>query len=226
MLSTVPYAVRKRWRRLARVGTLKGWLDVHIFFGIVAPLLVTFHTSFKFNGLISVGYWLMMTVWASGFVGRYLYVRIPKSIRGAELTRDEVAAELDAVRARMTVESLPAGVRRDVERFHATATSAGQAPGVWDLFFGELRARGRVTLLRRDLQRAGVDPGLLHEVMSLSAERAALTRRLAHLQRTHRLFEAWHVFHRPLVYALFLIVTVHVGIAMYLGYAAAWMEGA
>ena len=90
MLSTLPYAVRKRWRLLSRLGSLKSWLDVHIFFGIVGPLLVTLHTSFKFNGLISVGYWLMMTVWASGFVGRYLYVRIPKSIRGIELTRDGV----------------------------------------------------------------------------------------------------------------------------------------
>ena len=86
MIGTLPYAVRKRWRPLARVGTTAGWLEVHIFFGIVGPLLVTLHTSFKFNGLISVGYWLMMTVWASGFVGRYLYVRIPKTIRGVELS--------------------------------------------------------------------------------------------------------------------------------------------
>src|SRR5690349_2191424 len=94
MLSTLPYAIRKRWRRVAGLGTMKGWLEVHIFFGVVGPVLVTFHTSFKFNGLISVAYWLMMLVWTSGFVGRYLYVRIPKSIRGAELSHDEIEGEL------------------------------------------------------------------------------------------------------------------------------------
>ena len=62
MLGTLPYALRKRWKRLSKVGAAKNWLEVHIFFGVVGPVLITFHTSFKFNGLISVGYWLMMTV--------------------------------------------------------------------------------------------------------------------------------------------------------------------
>ena len=110
MLATIPYALRKRWKRLSRLGRLKNWLEVHIFFGVVGPVLITFHTSFKFNGLISVGYWLMMTVWASGFVGRYLYVRIPKTIRGVELSRREVDERLEVLR----------------EQLHSTPTAAAQ----------------------------------------------------------------------------------------------------
>jgi len=222
MLSTLPYLIRKRWKRLARVGTMNGWLDVHIFFGIVGPVLITFHTSFKFNGLISVGYWLMVIVWSSGFVGRYLFVRIPKGIRGAELTRDDVAAELDAVRARISAEPLPERVRVELEQFEAIASAPGRRPGAIDLFFGELRARFQLMLMRRELRRAGIDPTLVNSVVSLAALRAALTRRLTHLQRTRRLFELWHLFHQPLVYGLFAIVTVHVGVAMYMGYASVW----
>ena len=66
-------------RGCANVGSMPLWLEVHIFCGIVGPVLVTFHTSFKFNGIISVAYWSMMAVMLSGFVGRYLYVRIPKN---------------------------------------------------------------------------------------------------------------------------------------------------
>ena len=66
---------------------MKTWLEVHIFCGIVGPVLVTFHTSFKFNGIVSVAYWSMVAVVLSGFVGRYLYVRIPRSLRGIELTQ-------------------------------------------------------------------------------------------------------------------------------------------
>jgi len=222
MLSTLPYAVRKRWRLLARLGALKGWLEVHIFFGIVGPLLVTFHTSFKFNGLISVGYWLMMTVWASGFVGRYLYVRIPKSIRGAELTREDVAGQLDAARARIAEASLPPVVRDELDAFAHASGQPGRVPGALDLFLGELRVRVRLAMLRRELRRANVDVALVHDAVALAAERAAVERRLAHLQRTKHFFELWHVFHRPLVYALFVIVAVHVGIALYLGYARIW----
>lgn len=221
MLSTLPYAVRKRWRRLSSVGTMKGWLEVHIFFGVVGPVLVTFHTSFKFNGLISAGYWLMMTVWASGFIGRYLYVRIPKSIRGAELSRDEVQAQLEDVRARLADGSVPDAVRRELEAFHASVTPpSGRAPGALDLFLGELRVRARLALARRHLRAAGVDTRDVDAAVTLASERASIARRLAHLQRTRHLFELWHVFHRPLVYTLFLIVAVHVGIALYFGYVS------
>lgn len=219
MLSTLPYVVRKRWRRLSRVGTMKGWLEVHIFFGVVGPVLVTFHTSFKFNGLISAGYWLMMAVWASGFVGRYLYVRIPKSIRGAELSREEVESQLEEVRERLGDAPVPEVVRKELDLFHASVTPrAGKGPGAIDLFFGELRVRARLALVRRHLRDAGVDLGDVHAAVSLASERAAIVRRLAHLQRTRHLFELWHVFHRPLVYAMFLIVALHVGIAVYFGY--------
>jgi hypothetical protein len=220
MLSTLPYAARKRWTPLKRFGTVPGWLEVHIFFGIVGPVLVTLHTSFKFNGLISVGYWLMMAVWASGFVGRYLYVRIPKSIRGAELTRAEVDGQLLDVRTRLSTLPLPEAARAEIEAFEATVTPPdGRAPGLLDLFLGELRVRVRLALIRRHLRAAGVDLVAVHDAIALASDRAVILRRLAHLQRTRHLFELWHVFHRPLVYGMFVIVGLHVAVAIYLGYA-------
>ena len=221
MLLTLPYAVRKRWRPLARVGTVKHWLEVHIFFGIVGPVLITMHTSFKFNGLISVGYWLMMTVWASGFIGRYLYVRIPKTIRGVELSLTQVGARVTELQEDLQAASLPESVRRELDAFNqAVAPAANRTPGAIDLFFGELRVRARLMLLRRHLRDTGVDVASIEALVNLAAERATLARRMAHLKRTRHLFELWHVFHRPLVYALFGIVVVHVGVASYLGYAS------
>jgi hypothetical protein len=220
MLMTLPYAVRKRWKALAQIGTTKRWLEVHIFFGIVGPVLITLHTSFKFNGLVSVGYWLMMTVWASGFVGRYLYVRIPKTIRGVELTFAEVQERLARVQQQIDARALPAVVEEELKAFDAaTSPAPGRAPGAIDLFFGEIRVRARLALLRRHLQAAGADLTAIRSVVDVALERATLARRLAHLQRTHQLFELWHVFHRPLVFGLFAIVAVHVGIALFFGYA-------
>jgi hypothetical protein len=43
-------------------------------------------------------------------------------------------------------------------------------------------------------------------------------RRREYLQRTKRAFALWHVFHLPLVYVMPVIVTVHVGLARYMGY--------
>jgi hypothetical protein len=221
MLMTLPYVLRKRWSALARIGTVKQWLEVHIFFGIVGPVLITMHTSFKFNGLISVGYWLMMTVWASGFVGRYLYVRIPKTIRGVELSLAQVGERVVDLQRQLHAESLPDSVRRELDAFDRAVTPlAGGTPGAIDLVFGELRVRARLWLLRRHLHAQGVDLAAIAMLIDLAAERATLARRMAHLKRTRHLFELWHVFHRPLVYALFGIVVLHVGVALYLGYAS------
>ena len=217
MLCTLPYALRKRWKRLSRLGTVRGWLETHIFFGVVGPVLITFHTSFKFNGLISVAYWLMVLVWTSGFVGRYLYVRIPKTMRGVELSRAEVIEHLDAIRARLAF--LPDAVRHELERFERAVTpSAARHPGLIDLFVGELVARVRLVFVRQRLRHVNVDDETINALVSLAFERASLNRRLAHLERTKRLFDLWHVFHRPLVFGLFAIVAVHVGVALFFGY--------
>ena len=157
MLSTLPYAVRKRWRRLAGLGSLRGWLEMHIFFGVTGPILVTLHTSFKFNGLISAAYWLMMAVWVSGFVGRYLYVRIPRSIRGAELSRQEIEVHLSEVGQRIEAASLPAPLRETLAAFHASLEAAGGSAGWWDLFFGELRVRAHLRRLQRQLRGSHVE---------------------------------------------------------------------
>ncbi len=221
MLMTLPYAIRKRWRALSGLGTTTQWLEVHIFFGIVGPILITLHTSFKFNGLISVGYWLMMTVWASGFVGRYLYVRIPRTIRGVELSFAQAETSLADAQQRLEHASLPEPVRREIDGFHQTVKPVRDGvPGAVDLFVGELRVRMRLALLRRHLHAAGVDVEDLATLVAAASERAMLARRLAHLERTRQIFHLWHVFHRPLVYGLFVIVVVHVGIALLFGYAS------
>lgn len=203
MLSTLPYAVRKRARWLSHAGPVRHWLEVHIFFGIVGPILITFHSAFKFNGLIAAGYWLMMIVWASGFVGRYLYSLIPRSLRGVELTRVEIDERLDEVRAQIDAMAIPEAVRTEL------AVLRGRG----------LRTRVRLRRLRNQLAGAGADLHVLDEAVALATDRAVLARRAAHLHRTQRLFALWHVFHQPLVSIMFVIVVLHIGVALYLGYA-------
>lgn len=222
MVSTLPYAVRKRWRPLARLGSTSRWLEVHIFFGIVGPVLVTLHTAFKFNGAVSVAYWLMVAVWSSGFVGRYLYVRIPRTISGVEQSRRELQADLDVRAASLRGMELPDAARAALDAFdRSLIPEPGRTPGTFDLFLGEFRVRRRLFVMRHHLRAAGVDVHTIHDAVSRRAEHAALSRRLVHLERTRRLFELWHVFHRPLVFGMFLIVGLHVALVVYLGYAQA-----
>jgi hypothetical protein len=214
MLVPIAYAGRKRWAWLARAGSMRGWLEVHIFCGIVGPVLITFHTSFKFNGIISVAYWSMVAVMLSGFVGRYLFVRIPKSIRGVELTHDEIRERADVLKRALDASTLDQGLIalvRDVEReLEPVAVGA---------VFGPATVRVRLRRTRRELRRAGVERGLAADVTAAIGERLLLLRKLSRLNRTKRLFSMWHVFHQPLVYVMFAIAALHVGVAIYLGYS-------
>jgi hypothetical protein len=212
------YMARKRWRRLQGVGALPTWLEVHLFCGIVGPALITLHTSFKFNGLVAAAYWSMVVVVLSGFAGRHLYVRIPRALRGHELTR----AELDGQAERLRIELVDAGVGIDilhrVEAFEHLVVPEHERLSLVDLLFGDVAVGRRLRTLDADLKRARVPDGQRVEVVRLAAARALLLRRMAYLRRTRRLFELWHVFHLPLVYLLLAIAAVHIGVALYLGY--------
>lgn len=214
MMVPVVYALRKRWAPLARLGSMRGWLEFHIFCGTVGPVLVTFHTSFKFNGLISVAYWSMVSVMLSGFVGRYLFVRIPKSIRGVELTHDEIVERTEQLKRELDAPAMGPGVLNRVHEVERALEQ--QAVGS---FVGPMVARMRLGGLRRELCRAGVERSLATSVTASMGERLLLLRKLANLDRTKRLFAMWHVFHLPLVYVMFAIAAVHIGVAVYLGYS-------
>jgi len=71
------YMLRKRVKSFMRIGLLKHWLELHIFLCTLGPILVLFHTAFKFGGIVSVSFWSMVIVFLSGIVGRFIYVRIP-----------------------------------------------------------------------------------------------------------------------------------------------------
>jgi hypothetical protein len=95
------YSVRKRARPLRRAGAIGMWLDFHIFCGIVGPLFVILHSSFKVQGLVALSFWSMIAVASSGVLGRYLYRQIPRTRAGDELTLAEVEAEVRALTERL-----------------------------------------------------------------------------------------------------------------------------
>ncbi len=83
ILTETLYSLRKR-SRSARWGRMSGWLQFHIFTGIVGPFMVLLHSSWKFNGLAGAVIILTGIVVFSGFIGRYIYTRIPRTADGFE----------------------------------------------------------------------------------------------------------------------------------------------
>jgi hypothetical protein len=81
LMTEILYSLRKRMRTV-RFGRMSMWLRFHIFTGLVGPYMVLLHTSWKFNGLAGVTTLLTVIIVISGFVGRYIYTRIPRTADG------------------------------------------------------------------------------------------------------------------------------------------------
>lgn len=214
MLVPFAYMLRKRIRR--GPGSLKTWLEIHLFCGIVGPVFVTFHTAFKFNGIVSAAYWSMVVVMLSGFVGRYLYIRIPRSLRGIELSRTDLDTQAAALHDELVARP---GAEALVGRIGALEHAAAPGTLSWGgLLFGEIGLRRRIRAFVADVRHSRLPSDQERDLIRLTTERVLLLRQVAYLQRTKQAFNLWHVFHLPLVYLLLVIVAGHVGLAVYMGY--------
>jgi hypothetical protein len=96
ILTETVYSLRKRTRS-ARWGKMSEWLEFHIFTGLVGPYMVFLHTSWKFNGLAGAVTLMTVIVVISGFIGRYIYTRIPRTADGIELDTPLGGAQAAAI---------------------------------------------------------------------------------------------------------------------------------
>jgi xanthosine utilization system XapX-like protein len=84
LMTEILYSIRKR-SRSARWGSMAAWLQFHIFTGLVGPYMVLLHSSWKFNGLAGATTLLTILIVISGFIGRYIYTQIPRTLDGVEI---------------------------------------------------------------------------------------------------------------------------------------------
>jgi hypothetical protein len=66
------------------------WLEFHIFTGIVGPYMVLLHSSWKFQGLAGMVMAMTLVMVISGFIGRYIFTSIPRSLDGVELEANQL----------------------------------------------------------------------------------------------------------------------------------------
>lgn len=214
----VLYAARKRYAVLERFGSLGAWLQFHIFLCTLGPFLVLLHTTFKFGGLVSISFWCMMAVVTSGVFGRYVYAWLPRSEAGDSRTAESVRLERERILTTLTsvTELTPADVDLLVDRDLSPRQGLIRAVAASVSFrFSERRAHRRAERLLRD---RGVPPAVRGRLVGLVDLERKLTKQLSLMNPFQRLFRYWHAFHLPLAAVMFLVLAVHVAVAIALGY--------
>jgi hypothetical protein len=222
------YPLRKKYKALAFTGSVAKWLDIHILAAIGLPLLIAIHASWRFDGVVGLGYFAMLVVVASGVVGRYLYVRIPRSRTGVAVSREEVGVE-----RRTLITEIAATTGLDpfeVERTLAVSGSDGGS-SVWStlshLVSDDIRRWRLTRRLRRRFGHAeggrkALDKPTLDRVVELASREISLDQQLRMLDATQRVFGYWHVAHRPFAVTALLAVIVHVAVVVAVGATWFW----
>jgi hypothetical protein len=226
------YPLRKRWTWLAGIGSTRRWLNVHVFFGITTPAVVTFHTAFRWHGLAGLAYWTMIAVALSGFVGRYVYAKIPRSVNAVELSIQELEAQTAALARSLREQWL---FRDEVLAPLLDVPAPRQIRSMsllrllWTVLRMDLARPFHVSRLRRRLltgpQRMATLGGLLasHDsaleaVIASVRRQSRLRAAMAFLDRTARIFHLWHAIHRPFSISFVALIAIHIGVALSVGF--------
>lgn len=222
LIGVFGYQARKKFKSLARLGRLKYWLEFHIFLCSLGPVMILFHTAFKFGGIVSVSFWSMVAVVASGVIGRFIYGQIPRTIGGRELSLNEVKAmkadlsevlrgqyQLNDSSYQLVLESV--NVSR--QKFGANLFSS--------MFNKFLEDKKTLRQVENTLRENGVASPDVRKVSQLVGNELSLNNRIERLAVMQKLFKYWHVAHLPFALIMLVIMVIHVVVTLMMG--ARWV---
>ncbi|WP_320111444.1 hypothetical protein [Draconibacterium orientale] len=213
------YMARKRFRFLSRQGVLKHWLEFHIFLCTLGPIMVLFHTTFKFGGIVAVSFWSMVAVVISGVIGRVIYLQIPRTIEGREMSLNElnkIEAELWAQFSQGN-EALSAGLQK-VNVALKTQSYREEGNYVKRLVNRLQFERSLIAELRKELKTKGFKGKNYRKAIGILKSKIIMNRRIAWLSTMQKLMRYWHVAHLPFALIMLAIMLVHIVVALLFGY--------
>lgn len=216
------YMVRKRWRKIMRWGVLKHWLEFHIFMCTVGPILVLFHTAMKFGGIVSVSFWSMVAVVLSGFIGRFIYVRIPRTLQGQEVDFSQLKKESDEITDMLrNMYKVNEEIISKIENFERTEVykDINLSQIVPVIIKDYLRGRELKKTLHHNIKLVyGLHDKAAKDIIKAIDNKLLLVRRIGLLRTMQKLFHYWHVAHLPFAIIMFGIMLIHVGVTIAFGY--------
>ena len=193
-------------RRFGGVGSMRRWLDIHVFTGLLAATLVSFHSAFQLRTPIATASTVSLAlVVVTGLIGRFLYALAPAS------SRDRLRDALDALDRLAPGFHEPlmgaiAEVPAPAIAANASLTRSLFAVPQW-LRAGRARRRAVVAIAPRR-------PELRGAVAAVASAAAADAR----APGTAALLRSWRGLHRLFALVMLAAVFLHAGVAWYYGY--------
>ena len=218
MMLNFLYPVRKRTRLLSGKGSIRGWLDFHMFVGFMSPLVIAFHAAFQSNNHLATGTAAaLLVVVLTGIIGRFIYGLVP-SAGGKAMEISDVLGRWERLRARLQP------MLDDSDNpalLHRLFDSAGRPvrPGSVVWMFSTWPFRATWTRLRLLVARFHFQDGdEYHEFRDGYFQLSRLRMQVTFYQSLKNLLKGWRVFHASLAGFLVIAIAAHIAVSVYLGY--------
>lgn len=193
------YPLRKRLKGLRNFGSVRAWFRLHMILGILAPVLILFHSNFSLGSLNSnVALFCMLIVATSGLIGRYAYAKIHRGLYGSKVNLKDKQAFL--------VANAPGGEGAAELVDGILEAVRGQDLSLWQ---GLRRRRSLYRLasqLRRQVRATSPDRVSWRAAKTFAREAETCGDYLLY----QRVFALWHFAHLPLFFMLVLAAFVHI----------------
>lgn len=226
MVTLLVYPVRKRFRFLRFIGSVKNWFRTHMILGALGPLAALYHCNFQLGSLNSqVALYSALLVAGSGLVGRVLYQKMNQNLYGSKTNFNQLRKSLQENTPQLSdsLTFLPLLAAR-IGLFDQRVFAAGKRlwPSIKILPGLGIKARREKKVLlafsnQQLTKKSRTCPVIRMHQHRLTAVldrylylHMAQARRLARLQLYERLFALWHVVHLPFFFMLVISTAVHV----------------
>ena len=214
------YMIRKR-TKLMNFGFLKHWLEFHIFLCTLGPILVLYHTAFKFGGIVAVSFWSMVAVVISGIIGRFLYVQIPHTIQGKVLNINELDAMSEDLTNKLRMDykvgdNVLAKIV-ELQSFHKYK-NVTLTQSFFIVLKDILAMRSVLNVLKNNMKILNYSRSQMKEIIKISKSKLILSRKIGQLRVMQKFFRYWHIVHLPFAITMFIIMFVHIIVTITFGY--------
>lgn len=219
LVGVTGYIARKRYGFLSKFGRLKYWLEFHIFLCSLGPVVILFHTAFKFGGIVSIAFWSMVAVVLSGVIGRFIYIQIPRTIEGRELSLGEIKEmKQDIGRMLKNSYSISDTEIQQLVGYSRDNSLVKKGNLISQMFSKHWEDRRIIKEIKQTLLRNNMSKANANKAIQLVKKELSLSNRIERLQTMQKLFKYWHVAHLPFALIMLIIVVLHVAVSLVFGY--------
>ena len=220
MIALLLYPLSKRLSLLTKLIPIRYWFGIHMFFGVLGPVMILFHSNFHLGSINStIALISMLLVAGSGVIGRYIYTNIHHGLYGTRMTLQELKQKTENDHAELlklyaSNEKLNQLLKKMEEK--ALQPYTGLMKSLLHVIYLAINAprlqRKVLSLLKKSYQENGgskSDPNN-KAIIKLVKHYTLALRHSAAFRVYERLFSLWHILHLPLFFMMLITAVIHI----------------